>query len=104
VNEFLLIAGMAFATMATRIPVLWWLSLHPLSPSVARALKYVPMAVLSAIIAPVIFLSEGKLALQPDNAPLIASVIAVLVSWRTRNLLLTIVIGMATLLIWRALV
>ena len=100
-NEFVLIAGMALATMATRIPVLWWLSLHPLSPSVARALKYVPMAVLSAIIAPIIFLSEGKLAIQLDNAPLIASLVAIIVSWRTRSLLLTIVLGMAIFLLWQ---
>jgi branched-subunit amino acid transport protein len=101
VNEFLLIAGMALATMATRIPVLWWLSLHPLSPAIARALKYVPLAVLSAIIAPIILLSDGKLVLQISNAPLIASAVAILVSWRTRSLLLTIVVGMAVLLAWR---
>jgi branched-subunit amino acid transport protein len=101
-NEFFLIAGMALATMSTRIPVLWWLSLHPLSPSLARALKYVPLAVLSAIIAPIILVSEGKLFLQLENAPLVASVVAILVAWRTRSLLLTIVIGMAIFLAWRA--
>jgi len=82
--------------------VLWWLSLHPLSPSLARALKYVPLAVLSAIIAPIILVSEGKLFLQLENAPLVASVVAILVAWRTRSLLLTIVIGMAIFLAWRA--
>jgi branched-subunit amino acid transport protein len=102
-NEFFLIAGMALATMSTRIPVLWWLSLHPLSPSVARALKYVPLAVLSAIIAPIVLLADGRLAIQLDNAPLMASLVAILVSWRTRSLLLTIVIGMATFLAWRIL-
>jgi len=101
-NEFFLIAGMALTTMSTRIPVLWWLSLHPLSPSLARALKYVPLAVLSAIIAPIILVSEGKLFLQLENAPLVASVVAILVAWRTRSLLLTIVIGMAIFLAWRA--
>ncbi|MCL5428197.1 MAG: AzlD domain-containing protein [Chloroflexi bacterium] len=101
-NEFLLIAGMALATMATRIPVLLWLSLHPLSPGVARALKYVPLAVLSAIITPIVLLSDGKVALRLDNAPLAASLVAVLVSWRTRNLLLTILAGMASFFLWRA--
>ncbi|HLD93265.1 MAG TPA: AzlD domain-containing protein [Anaerolineales bacterium] len=102
-NEFLLVAGMALATMATRIPVLWWLSLHLLSPGIARALKYVPLAVLSAIIAPIVLLSDGKLAFQVDNAPLIASLVAIFISWRTRSLLLTILLGMAVLLGWRAL-
>lgn len=98
-NEFLLIAGMALATMATRIPVLWWLSFHPLSPGIARALRYVPLAVLSAIIAPIILLSEGRLAIQLDNAPLLASLVAILVSWRTRSLLVTIVLGMLVFLL-----
>lgn len=101
-NEFLVIAGMALATMATRIPVLWWLSLHPLSPSVARALKYVPLAVLSAIIGPIVLLSDGRLSIQLDNAPLVASLVAILVSWRTRSLLFTIVVGMGVFLVWRA--
>ena len=102
-KEFLLIAGMALATMATRIPVLWWLSLHPLSPSLARALKYVPLAVLSAIITPVVLLSDGMLNAAPSNSSLVASLVAILVSWRTRSLLLTILIGMAVMLICRAL-
>lgn len=102
-NEFLLIAGMALATIATRIPVLWWLSLHPLSPSIARALRYVPLAVLSAIIAPIVLMTDGRLAIQLDNAPLVGSLVAVAVAWRTRNLLLTIVLGMAAMLGWRAL-
>jgi len=103
-NEVLLIAGMALATIATRIPVLWWLSLHPLSPAIARALKYVPLAVLSAIIAPIVLLSEGELALQFNNAPLVASLVAILVSWRTRSLLLTILVGLAVFLIWRTVI
>ncbi len=100
-NEFLLIAGMAVVTMATRIPVLLWLSKRKLPNSLFRALRYVPPAVLAAIIVPEVLLPGGKLALGFDNAALAASVAAVLVSWRTRNLILTIVLGMATLFIWR---
>lgn len=101
-NEFLLIAGMAVVTMATRIPVLLWLSRRKLPQGLFRALRYVPPAVLAAIIVPAVLLPGGELALGFDNAALAASVVAVLVSWRTRNLVLTIVVGMATLLVWRA--
>jgi branched-subunit amino acid transport protein len=101
-NEFLLIAGMAAATISTRIPVLMLLSRRKLPAGIASALKYVPPAVLSAIILPIVLLPGGKLNLHPSNAALAASVFAVLVSWRTRNLLLTIVLGMGFLLIWRA--
>ncbi len=100
-NEFLLIAGMAVATMATRIPVLLWLSKRKLPEGLLRALRYVPPAVLAAIILPAVLLPDGKFALGWDNAPLVAGVVAVLVSWRWRNLLLTVFAGMAALYIWR---
>ena len=100
-NEFLLIAGMALVTMGTRIPVLMMLSSRELPKGVFRALRYVPPAVLSAIIFPAVLMPGGELTLSWDHPPLIASIAAVLVAWRTRNLLLTIVVGMAALLALR---
>jgi len=102
-NEYLLIAGMAAATMATRIPLLLWLSKRKLPAGLFSALRYVAPAVLAAIILPAVLLPGGRLDLSWDNAPLAASIAAMLVSWRTRNLLATIVTGMAVLFIWRAL-
>lgn len=101
-NELWLLLGMAAATMATRIPVLIALSRRNLPPSVARALRYVPPTVLAAIIVPIAVLREGRLALAADNATLAASLIAVVISWRTKNLLVTILLGMAAFLLWRA--
>lgn len=100
-NEFLLIAGMAVATMSTRIPVLMLLSRRKLPDAVTRALRYVPPAVLAAIILPIALLKDGQPYIAFDNATLMASIFAVLISWRTRNLLLTIVLGMAIFLAWR---
>lgn len=101
-NEFLLIASMAIATMVTRIPALVTLSRRKLPAGVERALRYVPPAVLAAIIAPMALLREGQLQLSLENASLGASLVAVLVAWRTRSLLLTIVLGMVAFLLWRA--
>lgn len=101
-NEFFLILGMAAATIATRIPVLMLLSRRKLPACIEGALKYVPPAVLSAIILPNVLLSGGKLNLQINNAPLLASLVSALIAWRTRNLLLTIVLGMAFFLVWRS--
>jgi branched-subunit amino acid transport protein len=102
-NEVLLIAGMALATFATRYPVLVWLSRASLPPGIFRALKFVPPAVLSAIIFPAVLLPDGELALRLSNAPLFAGLIAAFIAWRTRNLLLTILLGMAALWAWRVL-
>ena len=64
-----------------------------------RALHYVPPAVLSAIVFPEILMSQNRLALSLENDRLLAGLVAVLVAWFTKNTLLTILAGMAALLI-----
>lgn len=100
-NEFFLIAGMALVTFATRYPVLAVVSRIPLPEPIFKALKFVPPVVLTAIIVPAVLLPEGSLSLQFSNAALYAGVIAALISWRSRNLLLTIVGGMLAFWGWR---
>lgn len=70
---------------------------------VFRALRFVPPAVLTAIIVPELFLQQGKLALNPWNARLVAGGLAALVAWRTKNAVLTVIAGMAALYGLRAL-
>jgi len=101
-SEAAWIAGMALATFAVRYPVLLLVGRMPLPNTVLRALKYVPPAVLTAIVAPAVLLgADGSLDISLDNAFLAAALAATLVAWRTRNLLLTIVVGMASLWVWR---
>jgi branched-subunit amino acid transport protein len=68
-----------------------------------RGLRFVPMAVLSAIILPELTRPEGTLFLSWRNPQLLAGVVAILVAWRTRNVILTILAGMAALLVFQAL-
>jgi branched-subunit amino acid transport protein len=64
-----------------------------------RGLRFVPVAVLSAIILPELAGRQGALDLSPGNPQLWAGAVAALVAWRTRNVLLTLVAGMAALLL-----
>lgn len=100
-NELILIVGMALVTIAVRYPVLVLVGRIPLPDGVFRALRYVPPAVLAAIVAPAVLAPAGNLQIAPQNSALVASIVAVIVARRTKNLLLTIVIGMAALLLWR---
>jgi branched-subunit amino acid transport protein len=102
-NDLLIVSGMALVTFLVRYPLLVLVGKITLPEVVRRALRYVPLAVLAAIITPAIFMPAGEIDLAPTSAPLMAGLIAILVAWRTKNLLLTILIGMAALLIWRAL-
>ncbi|MBW4437274.1 MAG: AzlD domain-containing protein [Pleurocapsa minor GSE-CHR-MK-17-07R] len=103
-NEFLLVLGMAVVTFAVRYPVMVLVSRMPLPQPLFNALKYVPAAVLSAIIVPAVVMPDGAIDLSPaSNAFFIAAVVCVIVAWRTKNLLLTIILGMAAMLLTRIL-
>jgi len=64
-----------------------------------RALHYVPPAVLSAIVIPELLIPADTLDISLGNPRLLAGIVAVLVAWFTKNTLLTILAGMAALLL-----
>lgn len=64
-----------------------------------RSLKYVPPSVLSVIAVQEILFKGDTLFISFTNTRLIAGVIAAVIAWRTRNALITILIGMAALLV-----
>lgn len=102
-NEVLIIGGMAIATFAIRYLMFGASSRIVLSPTLLNALRYVPPVVLTAIVVPEILLSDGSLAVGSENARLVGAAIAILVSTFTKNLLLTIVLGMVAFFGWPAL-
>lgn len=67
-----------------------------------EALPFVPVAALSALIAPDLLFHAGSVQLA-DNPRLIAGLVAIAVAWRFRNATLTIVAGFATLFVAHAL-
>jgi branched-subunit amino acid transport protein len=91
------VLAMGVVTYFVRAAPIHLLGRLQLPPLVLRALRYVPGAVLSAIVFPELLLREGALAISPGNPRLLAGILAGLVAWRTRNMLLTIVVGMAAL-------
>lgn len=85
---------MMLVTFGVRYPVLALVGRFDLPSPVKRALRFVPVAVLSALSAPMVLIQNGQWNISFGNAYLVASVVATLIAWKTRNLLLTIVIGM----------
>lgn len=66
-----------------------------LQPGAQRVLRQIPPAVLAALVVPSLLRPHGSLDLwQPE---LLAGVVAGFVSWRTRNIGLTLVVGMLVL-------
>ena len=102
-SHTLMLIGMMLVTFPIRYIPLAFLSRIPLPELIERSLRYVPSAVLTAIIVPEVFMPDDVLFVSYRSAPLIAAIVAGLVSWRTKSLLLTIIIGMLTLWGWGAL-
>ncbi|TWG83960.1 branched-subunit amino acid transport protein [Cupriavidus gilardii J11] len=99
-GEWMLLAVMAAAGLATYLIRLSFIAVEGklrLPAWFRTALQFVPAAMLSALIAPDLLMRDGELALSPDNARLIAGVVAILIAARTRSIGWTIAGGMATL-------
>lgn len=101
--EVQLIAGMLAVTFGVRYATLAVIGRMRMPPLVQRALQYVPVAVLTAIVVPAALMPRGTLWLGLDNAHLWAALAAAAVAWRWRSLVLTIAAGMAVFFAWRAL-
>ena len=67
-------------------------------PILQRALRFVPIAVLAAIIVPELVMPGGSLNISFTNLRLLAGIVAMLVAWKTKNIVWTIVAGMGILL------
>jgi len=70
----------------------------PMPPAMARALRFVPAAMLTAIVVPaVVFRAPGVLDISYANPKLVAAFVAMAVAWRTRSVTASMVSGMVAL-------
>lgn len=86
-------------TYGMRLSFIYLLGRFDVPETIRRALRFVPPAVLSAIIAPDLLIPDSHLDFSFGNHRLLAGLVAILVAWRTKNMLLTILAGFAALLI-----
>ena len=64
---------------------------------VRKALGLVPAAVLAAIAIPELVTRQGQFHVSLENPRLIAGILAGMAAWRTKSLLVTLVVGMVAL-------
>lgn len=101
-DEWLAIAGMAIVTFAIRYGFYALGDRLRFPPVLQRALRYVPVAVLTAIIVPMTLLPDGQhWQLDWRNAYLVGACVAGLIAWRTGHLLGAIGCSMAVFFFWR---
>jgi branched-subunit amino acid transport protein len=98
-NIWLILFATGLITYGIRLSLILLYGKHEMPARLQQALRYVPPAVLSAIIFPEVLLIEGHVNISLENPRLLAGALAAFVAWRTKNVVLTIVVGMGTLLV-----
>jgi len=94
ISIWLVMIILGLLTFATRLSFILLLERIKLPVIFQRALRFVPIAVLSAIIAPELGRYNDVLAISPTNPRLLAGLVATLVAWRTKSVIWTILAGM----------
>ena len=90
-----LILGMALVTYLIRYLPLAYLSQAEIPSWFTRWLELATAAILAAMLAPTVLIAKDRIDLSLSNASFWAAIPAALVAWRTRNIMLTILVGMA---------
>lgn len=92
-----LFIAIGVGTFLLRLSFIYLFGKYTMPDGLRRGLKYVPSAVLAALVFPALTYQVGVLDLSLHNARLLAGLGGALVAWRTKNVLLTIIVGMALL-------
>lgn len=92
-----MIVGIGVATFLIRFVPIALLARLELPGWLKRSLRYVPPAVMAAIVAPPLFFVGGTPTIGPELPRLAAATLAAWVAWRSRSTLLTVVLGMLAL-------
>jgi len=100
-NLWIVMIVLGLLTFAIRLSFIALLERIKLPPTFQRALRFVPIAVLSAIIAPELGYYNNLLAISPTNPRLLAGIVATLVAFWTKNVVWTLLAGMAVFWVLR---
>lgn len=101
-NIALMILGMALINLAIRWPIYLFADHVRFPRLVERALSFVPVAVLTAIVVPTaLYPHDEHIDLSWRNPYLLALILTVAIAQLTKNLMATIGLGMAAFLALR---
>jgi branched-subunit amino acid transport protein len=96
------IVAVGVATFCIRLSFIYLFGrIDRVPPAVTRALRYVPAAVLAALVVPAVVSVEPSLTGTLTADRFLAGAAAAAVAWRTENVTATIVVGLVALWVLR---
>jgi branched chain amino acid efflux pump len=97
---WVVIVAVGAINYASRLSFIAFFARRTMPPLLARALRYVPPAMLMALIVPMVVAPAGGIEVINPRIP--AAIVAGIVAWFTRSSLKTMVAGMAALWLLQA--
>lgn len=101
IEEIWLLLGMFIVTFGVRYVLFAVADNITFPPLLKRALNYVPIAVLTAIIFPAVFMPKGQLFVAIDNPYIFGAIVATAVSVWRKSMLLTVIVGLIAFALWK---
>jgi branched-subunit amino acid transport protein len=98
---FLTILGMGAVTYLPRLLPVLLLSSKKLPPLVVAWLRFIPVAVLAAMLFPSLVVKDAHLDFSRSNLFLWAAIPTFLVAWKTRSLFGSVIVGMLVVAVAR---
>ena len=95
-NDWALIIYCGIITYLTRFSMIAILKKEMFNSRVREVLSYVPSAIFPAIIFPAIFLDDLGVFQFEDNPKILAAAIAMIIGILSRNIIATIISGLAS--------
>lgn len=91
------VALIALGTFLLRYSFILVMDMIRLPESAKRMLRFIPASVLTALVVPAVVFHKLPGGVEADWRRMAAAGLAAAVSWKTRNMPLTIAVGMAAL-------
>ena len=95
------IIGGCLVTMLPRVLPIAMLSKIKLNRKVEEFLSYIPISILSSLIAVELFITDNKFSIQGNYLELLAAIITILVAIKKNNLLITVIVGVISIAVLR---
>ncbi len=97
----LTILGMSAVTLGLKVGPIALLARRRLPPALVDTIRPLPIAILAALLVPNVLMPQGTLAIEPGNFFIWGVAAALSVRLATKNLLATVLTGMASVAVLR---
>lgn len=84
-------------TLLLRFSFIYAIDKIRMPPALQKMLRFIPASVLTAMLVPGVILHQGGVEVLAGKERILAALVAAAVAWKTKNMLLTILVAMGVL-------